>query len=88
MDKGIGGRLWNATISAVTARNSSGNRMSAYSRFAGVAVSNAVAKSWLPPGRDTWSDVGISSGTQIGGQVGLNVLREFWPDIKRKLFRK
>jgi hypothetical protein len=86
-EKGFGGRVLNAALSSVTVRNSSGNRMPAYSRFAGVAVSNAVAKTWLPPGRDTWTDVATCTGWQIGGQAGLNVLREFWPDIKR-MFKK
>jgi hypothetical protein len=86
-EKGIGGRLANAFVSSFTVRNSTGGLMPAYSRFAGIGVSNVVAKTWAPPSQSTWSDVGIRSGAQLGGQVGFNLLREFWPDIKRK-FKK
>ena len=86
-EKGVGGRLKNALVSTVTARDASGRLTPAYSRFAGIGVSNVIAKTWLPPSCNTWSDVGLRSGAQLGGQVGFNLLREFWPDIKRK-FKK
>ena len=84
-EKGIGGRVTNAVVSTFTVRNSTGNLAPAYSRFAGIGVSNVISKTWLPPSQNSWGDVGIRSGAQLGGQVGFNLLREFWPDIKRKL---
>jgi hypothetical protein len=86
-EKGVGGRLKNAFVSAFTVRDQQGGRMPAYSRFAGIAAGNLAAKTWLPPSRNSWGDVAARSGAQLGGQVGWNVFREFWPDIKRA-FRK
>jgi hypothetical protein len=86
-EKGFGGRLKNAFVSTFTVRDSSGDLAPAYGRFAGVAISNMAAKAWLPPSRNSWGDVGARSGAQMGFQVGCNLLREFWPDIKKK-FRK
>jgi hypothetical protein len=86
-ERGVGGRLKNAFVSAFTVRNQTGGLMPAYSRFAGIAAGNIAARTWLPPSRNSWGDVATRSGACLGGQVGWNVLREFWPDIKRK-FRK
>ena len=83
-EKGVGGRIKNAVISSFTVRNSTGGRMPAYSRFAGIGVSNMATKMWMPPGHNSWGDVGARTGSQIGFQIGTNLLKEFWPDLKRK----
>jgi hypothetical protein len=82
-EKGVGGRLKNAFISAFTVRDATGGRAPAYGRFAGIAASNAITKTWMPPSRNSWADVAACTGGQIGTQIGFNLFKEFWPDIKR-----
>lgn len=65
----------------------SGRRVPALSRFAGIAGSNIISNQWMPEGDNTKWDVARRSGQQVGWNIGWNVLKEFLPDIKRKLGR-
>ncbi|MEP7361938.1 MAG: hypothetical protein ABI972_01675 [Acidobacteriota bacterium] len=65
--------------------DSHGNRVPAISRFAGIAGANILTNHWSAPGDDRKIDVVWRSGQQLGWQVGWTLLREFIPDIRRKL---
>ena len=64
-----------------------GKAIPAYSRFAGVIGSNVLTRTWYPPGDDRWDDTARRSAFQLGSGVIWNILREFKPDILRKLGR-
>jgi hypothetical protein len=64
-----------------------GGRVPAVSRFAGIIGSNIIVNNWMPPGDNRKIDVARRCGQQVGWQVGWTLLKEFLPDIKRKLGR-
>ena len=60
----------------------------ALGRIAGAFGSGFAPNLWYPDSRNNFGDGLRRSSYCIGLDVGKNVLREFWPDIKRKLFRR
>jgi hypothetical protein len=58
-----------------------------YSRVLGSASMVAISSSYYANHR-TAEASGVGFGVQLGEAMGANVLREFWPDILRKLPRK
>ena len=78
-------RAFDALKYTVVARSDSGHLMPAYSRFVGDYGSVAISKlGWWPIRYQTAGEI-LSSGTaSLGVDAGINVIREFWPDIKRK----
>ncbi len=58
-----------------------------YSEILGNSVASAISTAWYTDNRDAGSVVS-RLGVQIGVDTAANVLKEFWPDIARKLHRK
>jgi hypothetical protein len=85
---GFAARAVDALKYTVVARSDSGHLMPAYSRFVDNYGAAAISKfGWWPRRYQTAGEI-LSSGTAaIGVDAGMNVLREFWPDIKRKFHR-
>jgi hypothetical protein len=46
----------------------------------------AISTSYYPSGRDA-GDAITKLSTQIGVDMASNILKEFWPDVHRKLQR-
>ncbi|HZO51156.1 MAG TPA: hypothetical protein VFB63_00495 [Bryobacteraceae bacterium] len=84
---GFGVRFKYALRASFYHYDSQGHRVPAFSRFAGIAGANIITNHWMPPGDDEKIDVLRRSGQQLGWHVGWTLLREFLPDIKRKLGR-
>ena len=81
-------RVHYAIVHTFVARNESGMEMPAFSRFAGVYGSAFIANAWYPPSRSNTSHA-LRRGTySLGTAVGWNVFREFWPDIKKRIFKR
>jgi hypothetical protein len=70
----------------VTHKDSGGTRFN-YSEWVGNAAAVAVSNAYYPDTR-TFSDNGQKLLMQVGTDAVSQVLKEFWPDIKRKLFHK
>jgi hypothetical protein len=58
-----------------------------YSEIAGNATAVAIGMSYYPDSRDV-GDAVSQLGTQLAVDMGANVLKEFWPDMERKLHHK
>lgn len=58
-----------------------------YSEWLGNASSVAISNFYYPDSR-TVKDNGVKLLSQVGTDAVSQVLKEFWPDIRRKLFRK
>jgi hypothetical protein len=67
-------------------RNDSGRHQFNYSELLGGATSIAISNAYLPDGRTVGNNVGRYA-VQLGFDAASNVLKEFWPDLKRKLPR-
>jgi hypothetical protein len=85
---GFWGRVGHAASSAFVARVDGGGTRFAYARFAGAYGGAAIANAWYPE-RVRGPGYTLARGTySIGGEIVGNLWREFWPDIKRKVFRR
>jgi len=59
-----------------------------YSEFGGNGVAAGISLSYHSRQDRTFSNFGNNYGTQIAIDVIANQLKEFWPDIRRKIFKK
>jgi hypothetical protein len=83
------GSVWSRTFYAATrvfvTRTDSGGTRFNFSEILGNAAGTAISNAYTPDQRDVgdnlqtwWTQIGIDSASQV--------LKEFWPDIKHKLF--
>ena len=68
-------------------RGDSGRNQFNYSEVAGAAMSLAISNAYYPDGRNVGNSLG-RYGEQLGFDAASNVLKEFWPELKRKLPRR
>jgi hypothetical protein len=68
-------------------RTDSGHARFNYSEWLGNATSVAISNAYYPDGRN-FSDNATKLLEQCGTDALSQVLKEFWPDIKKKLFHK
>jgi len=86
--RGYGG-VWSRTFYAatrvvVTKTDSGGSRFN-FSEVLGNATGTAISNAYYPDNRNVADNV-EKLGMQIGIDAVSQVLKEFWPDIKHKLF--
>jgi hypothetical protein len=80
-------RVWNAVKSIFVAPMDSGRKTFNFSEWGGNAVSVALSNTYYPDTRNVHDNVGKLL-MQCGTDALSNVLKEFWPDVKRRLQRK
>jgi hypothetical protein len=78
--------LYALTRVIVTHKDAGGTRFN-YSEWLGNASAVAISNAYYPDSR-TVTDNGTKLLMQVGTDAVSQVLKEFWPDIKRKLFHK
>ncbi len=76
-----------AVMSTFMARRDNGTRKVSISSIGSVAGSSFLSRIWLPQTVATASAAGSSFGITIGAELGANMLREFWPDLKKRFRR-
>ena len=85
------GSVWRRTGYAasriVVTRTDSGGQQFNFSEIAGNCVTVAVSNAYNPQTRDIPDNL-EKFGMRLGTDLITNVLAEFWPDIKRKLFHR
>ena len=87
------GTFWHRTGYAVSrifvTRTDSGHEQFNYSEVFGSAASAAISTySYHPQGDRTLSNTASVWGTQVGYDTITIIVKEFWPDIRRKLRKK
>jgi hypothetical protein len=87
------GGFWRRTRYAVSriivTRTDSGDHQFNYSEIFGSAISSGISTySYHPKGDRTVVNTASVWGTQIGYDTITIVVKEFWPDIRRKLSKK
>lgn len=78
-------RSRHAVASAFVSFREDGTRMPAYAHFAGAYGSSFLAMTWYPPSKSTAQHALVQGTTKVAMNAGMNLLREFWPDLKRHL---
>jgi hypothetical protein len=87
------GGFWHRTGYAVSrifvTRTDSGHQQFNFSEVVGSAASAAISTySYHPQADRTLSNTASVWGTQVGYDTLTIVIKEFWPDIRRKLSKK
>jgi hypothetical protein len=80
-------RLGYAISRLFITRTDSGKHRFNYSEVVGGATFLAISNAYYPDGRSVANNMG-RYGVQLGFDAASNVLKEFWPDLKRKLPRR
>jgi hypothetical protein len=81
-------RVAHAAKRVVIARSDYGGETFATARVVSGVVTPWIAYSWYPDRLNTTERKLMSGTTYLGWRVVNNVVAEFWPDVKRKLFRR
>jgi len=81
-------RTGHAIFTSFWVHKPGGGNTFAYSLPAAVYGSWAVATRWSPPDLQTPGKIILWGSVGMGVKVSANILREFWPDVKQRLFRK
>jgi hypothetical protein len=80
-------RMWYAATRIFVTRTDSGGTRFNYSEVVGNSVAAAISNLYYPDSRNVHDNV-EKLAIQLGTDSFSNVLKEFWPDIKRKWFKK
>ncbi len=80
-------RIWWAASRSLIARNNSGNWTFNAAEFLGNGITASIGNFYYPDDRGFDSTM-QRMFTQIGTDTFSQILKEFWPDVKRKLSHK
>jgi hypothetical protein len=80
-------RTFYALTRVFVTRTDNGGKRFNFSEVLGNATGVAISNAYYPEGRTVSNNVS-KLGEQIGTDAISQVLKEFWPDIKRKLFHR
>ena len=83
----VGSRAFYALTRVIVTHKDSGGRRFNFSEWLGNAGSVAISNAYYPDSR-TFADSGTKLLMQVGTDAVSQVGKEFWPDIRRKLFHK
>ncbi len=81
------GRTWYALTRVMVTRTDSGGRRFNFSEWVGNATAVAISNSYYPDNRAPGENA-VKLLEQVGTDAVSQVLKEFWPDIKRKMFHR
>ena len=87
--KGKGGflkRTGYAISREVITRNDDGRNQFNTSELLGNAIAAGISNVYYPAADRSFANTANKWGQQIGLDTGFNIAKEFWPDIRRKLF--
>lgn len=76
-----------AISSTFLARRDNGDRTFAVARMGAAAGTAFISRAWQPNSTCGAGDAATSFGFSVAGDLGRNVIREFWPDLKRHFKR-
>ena len=68
-------------------RDDAGKNTFNFSEIVGAGAAAAISNSYYPANSNTWVKTYQRWGTQLALDGVYNILKEFWPDIDRKVFR-
>jgi hypothetical protein len=81
-------RVGNVARLTFLARNESGRSEPAYARYIGIVGSNFLSNTWRVHSEANVKDAVLRSSEGFAGCMAANAFKEFWPDVKRHVFRK
>ena len=85
-DGGFSHRAGYAVTRILVTRQDSGRKAFNFSEVLGSFSSSALAMTYYPSSQRDFSHVAERAGIQFAFDAGFNLLKEFYPEIQRKLF--
>jgi hypothetical protein len=86
--QGFWPRTGYALTSGILARHDDGSRHLSVSQVGGVAAGAFLSRAWLPPSQNSLGDAAVSFGITMGSNAGFGLVKEFIPDVLRRITRK
>lgn len=83
---GFWNRLGYAVSRVVITRTDRGTDRFNYSGIIGMSMGIALSNAYYPPSSVNGTETASRFGTSLAGSAIYNILPEFWPDIRQKLF--
>lgn len=87
-DGGFSRRTWYAASRILVTRQDSGRKQFNFSEVLGSFSSSTLAMTYYPASQRDVSDVLERAAVQFAFDAGFNVLKEFYPEIERRFFRR
>lgn len=88
-NRNFGARVGHVIKLSFMARRNDGSLMPAYARYIATVGNNILSNAWREPSENDLSSALYRAGVGgMLGRIGGNAFSEFWPDVKRKLFKK
>ncbi len=87
-DGGFSHRFIYAASRVLITRQDSGRKAFNFSEALGGFSSSALAMTYYPKSERDFSSVAERAGIQFAFDAGFNVLKEFYPEIERKIFHR
>jgi hypothetical protein len=87
-EAGIWPRSRHALKMTILSHNDSKRHRVAFWRLAGNYGSQFVSNTWRPARQTDVSDTLFRGTVSLAYDAGLSVFKEFWPDIRRRIFRR
>lgn len=84
----FGGRVKHIIRMTFLARRKNGSVQPAYARMVGTFGNNFLSWTWRVESEKGADQALLRSGLGILGRMGSNSFAEFWPDIRRAVFRR
>jgi hypothetical protein len=81
-------RIGYALSRVLVTQDDSGNKRANFSLILSVFASSGLANSYYPREERSFGDTAVRAGGAFMSTAGMNVLREFWPDIKKKFGKR
>jgi len=81
-------RIGNIFLLSVTARNRQGKLMPAYARYIAIPGNNFLSNTWRVSSASTTNAALARTGYGFLSEIASNAWSEFWPDVKRLVFKK
>lgn len=85
-DGGFSHRMGYAVSRILVTRQDSGSKAFNFSEVLGSFTSSAIGVTYYPRSERDFSDVAERAGIQFAFDAGFNVVKEFYPEIERKIF--
>jgi hypothetical protein len=85
-EHGLGRRIVYALESSVMARKNDGTRHISISEVGSIAGASFISRLWQPSTNNSAGDGAVSFGVGMGLNAGINVVREFLPDVAHHFF--
>ncbi|MCU1312159.1 MAG: hypothetical protein JWO20_3284 [Candidatus Angelobacter sp.] len=87
-DQAFGPRVKHVVKATFMAPGVDGRWRPAYARYAGNIGNNFLSNTWRAESENSAGDAVVRCISGVAGRMAGNAFKEFWPTIKRKVFKK